>query len=139
MYEDNGAPADSTVEVVGSKIRVCSTWSGGGAGSVERVDEYEMSSKELFIRKWRVANALGRKRDWEYEIGEADRGLDRGAGTGGGGAAGRAGGKCLGSILPKLVGGTSPLSLSLRRLAAARSSCGAVLTESNVDLDDIDE
>ena len=88
MYEDNGAPADSTVEVVGSKIRVCSTWSGGGAGSVERVDEYEMSSKELFIRKWRVANALGRKRDWEYEIGEADRGLDRGAGTGGGGAAG---------------------------------------------------
>ena len=87
MYEDNGAPADSTVEVVGSKIRVCSTWSGGGAGSVERVDEYEMSSKELFIRKWRVANALGRKRDWEYEIGEADRGLDRGAGTGGGGAA----------------------------------------------------
>ena len=89
MYDDNGPASDSSVEVVGSKIRVHSTWSavggGRGGGSVERIDEYEMSSKELYIRKWRVANALGRRRDWEYEIGEADRGRDSGAGGAGGG------------------------------------------------------
>jgi|TARA_B100000780_G_C20999373_1_gene399819 hypothetical protein len=32
-----------------------------------------MKSKELTVRKWRSSNALGKKRSWEYEIGEQGR------------------------------------------------------------------
>ena len=118
MYDDNGPASDSSVEVVGSKIRVHSTWSavggGRGGGSVERIDEYEMSSKELYIRKWRVANTLGRRRDWEYEIGEADRGRDSGAGGAGGDAGGGAGLLSVARVNPVFLRRDSPRAFVFR-------------------------
>eukprot|EP00946_MAST-07B_sp_MAST-7B-sp1_P004598 g4598.t1 len=115
MYEDNGAPTDSSAEVVGSKIRVRSTWNGAGGAVVERVDEYEMSSKELFIRKWRTANALGRRRDWEYEIGEADRGAPGGRPRGAGGRAGVGDGMlAVSSVNPVFLRRDSPRAFVFR-------------------------
>jgi hypothetical protein len=71
MYHTNlGAGAFSAV-VVGAKIQVQINWDDV---SLERVDEYDMQSKELITRKWRETNALGKKREWQYEVGEPGRG-----------------------------------------------------------------
>lgn len=113
MYEDNGPPSDSTVEVVGSRIRVHSTWSTGRGDSVERIDEYEMSSKELFIRKWRSVNALGRQRDWEFEVGEPNRGSGAGSGSGGQSAA-ASGLLAVSSINPVFLRRDSPRAFVFR-------------------------
>jgi len=84
MYHTNlGAGAFSAV-VVGAKIQVQINWDDV---SLERVDEYDMQSKELVTRKWRETNALGKKREWQYEVGEPGRGKSSAAASGSGAAA----------------------------------------------------
>ena len=36
----------------------------------EMVEEWKVKTDVLQARKWRKANALGRKSDWEFEVGE---------------------------------------------------------------------
>jgi len=65
--------------VVGNKVQVHITWD---SQALERVDEYDMESKELITRKWRSSNPLGKKRPWEFEIGELGRGKSDDSSTG---------------------------------------------------------
>ena len=70
MYNSSLGSGESAAVVVGSKIQVSITWDDQ---ALERIDEYDIKSKELVTRKWRSANALGKKRPWEFEIGEVGR------------------------------------------------------------------
>uniref|UniRef100_H2YAG7 Protein DPCD n=1 Tax=Ciona savignyi TaxID=51511 RepID=H2YAG7_CIOSA len=38
----------------------------------ELLEEYDVRSNELLVRKWRRKSALGGQKGWEYEVGEAD-------------------------------------------------------------------
>jgi protein DPCD len=81
MYTSGLTHGTHTAAVVGKKIQVQISWE---AQSLERMDEYDMQTKELVTRKWRTTNALGRKRSWEFEIGEQGRGkADQNSGSGG--------------------------------------------------------
>ena len=52
---------------VGGKNRVHCTFEDG----VECVEEYDRMMEQLLIRRWKSKNALGKEKNWEYEIGEA--------------------------------------------------------------------
>jgi hypothetical protein len=67
MYNSSLGTGNSSAAVVGNKIQVQINWD---SAAVERLDEYDMQTKELITRKWRTSNALGKQRSWEYEIGE---------------------------------------------------------------------
>ena len=89
MYATDLSPGAHTAAVSGGRIRVHVTWDDR---AVERVDEYDMRTQELLVRKWRSANALGRKRAWEFEVGEEGRTTSDAAATRGAGGGDGAGG-----------------------------------------------
>ena len=114
MYEDNGAPTDSSAEVVGSKY-ACGPRGMVPAGRWSSASTSTRCLARSCSFESGAASALGRRRDWEYEIGEADRGAPGGRPRGAGGRAGVGDGMlAVSSVNPVFLRRDSPRAFVFR-------------------------
>eukprot|EP00500_Bicosoecida_sp_ms1_P003063 CAMPEP_0203806810 /NCGR_PEP_ID=MMETSP0115-20131106/707_1 /ASSEMBLY_ACC=CAM_ASM_000227 /TAXON_ID=33651 /ORGANISM="Bicosoecid sp, Strain ms1" /LENGTH=216 /DNA_ID=CAMNT_0050715477 /DNA_START=51 /DNA_END=701 /DNA_ORIENTATION=- len=80
----------STAMVAGGKLTVHTTYTDGA----EKVEDYDLRTDELLVRRWKAGGGLGigGSAKWEYEVGEEGRVAGAAAGGAGGVAASGGGG-----------------------------------------------